>query len=215
MSNRKEVEEKHVQQVIGIAGDGKLKDGGAASNEFREFLGMVPSTLLGRYADDCLKEKFENSGLALQDIINQVGARLGFKVEPGRYRGTPGEVGFDGLWYAPDENCIVVEVKTTDAYRIALDTVAVYRQKLIAENRLAEGKSSILIVVGRSDTGDLEAQVRGSRHAWDIRMISIDFLLRLMRSKEALGDPKIISKSRQVLMKHEITSVKRIIDHAF
>src|ERR1035437_8873392 len=131
--HRKELEKKHVQQVIGFAGEGKLRDGGPASKEFREFLALVPSTLLARYADDCLKDRFENSGLALQDIINQVGARLGFKVDQGRYRGTPGEVGFDGLWHAPDENCIVVEVKTTDAYRIDLGKVAVYRRKLIAE----------------------------------------------------------------------------------
>src|SRR4029077_11241915 len=174
-----------------------------------------PSGLLAKYADDCLKDKFDGSGLALQDIINQVGARLGFKVDQGRYRGTPGEIGFDGLWHAPDENCIVVEVKTTDAYRIDLDTVAVYRRKLIAEKKLAEGKSSILIIVGRNDTGDLEAQVRGSRHAWDIRMISIDFLLRLMRLKEELGDPKIISKIRRVLMPQEFTKVDGIIDLVF
>lgn len=214
-SNRKELEQKHVQQVIGFAGDGKLKDESSASKEFREFLALVPSGFLAKYADDCLKDKFDSSGLALQDIINQVGSRLGFKVDEGRYRGIPGEVGFDGLWHAPDENCIVVEVKTTDAYRIDLDIVAAYRRKLIAGGKLAEGKSSILIIVGRNDTGDLEAQVRGSRHAWDIRMISIDFLLRLMRLKEELGDPKIISKIRRVLMPQEFTKVDGIIDLVF
>jgi hypothetical protein len=214
-TNQKELEQKHVQQVIGFAGDGKLKDGGPASKEFREYLGLVPPVWLARYADDCLKEKFDNSGFALQDIINQVGTRLGFKVEHGRYRGSPGEIGFDGLWQAPDGNCIVVEVKTTDAYRIDLGTVAAYRRKLMAEGKLDEGKSSILIVVGRSDTGDLEAQVRGSRHAWDIRMISVDFLLRLMRLNEGLGDPKIVNKIRRVLMPQEFTKVDGIVDLVF
>ncbi len=57
-------------------------------------------------------------------------------------------------------------------------------------------KSSILIVVGRQDTGDLEAQVRGSRHAWEIRLISVDALLQLMnrqgearRSRDCFQDP--------------------------
>ena len=211
----KEIQDKHVQQVIGFAGDGKLRDGGDASKEFRDFLALVPSSFLSRYAEDCLTDKFDGSGFALQDVINEVGKRLGFRVEQGRYRGTPGEIGFDGLWVAPDENTLVTEVKTTDAYRIDLETVATYRRKLIGEGRAKETNCSILIIVGRSDTGDLEAQVRGSRHAWDIRLISIDGLLRLMRLKEELDDPKIMDKIRKVLMPQEFTKVDGIIDLVF
>jgi DNA mismatch endonuclease (patch repair protein) len=127
----KEIQEKHVQQVIGFAGDGKLRDGGVASREFRDFLAVVPSSFLSRYANDCLTDKFDAGGLALQDVINEVGTRLGFRVEKGRYRGTPGEIGFDGLWISPDGNAIIVEVKTTDAYRIDLGTVAAYRRNVI------------------------------------------------------------------------------------
>jgi hypothetical protein len=107
----KEIQDKHVQQVIGFAGDGKLRDGGDASKEFRDFLALVPSSFLSRYAEDCLTDKFDGSGFALQDVINEVGKRLGFRVEQGRYRGTPGEIGFDGLWVAPDENALVTEVR--------------------------------------------------------------------------------------------------------
>jgi len=211
----KEIQDKHVQQVIGFAGDGKLRDGGNASKEFRDFLALVPSSFLSRYANDCLTDKFDNSGLALQDVINEVGTRLGFRVEQGRYRGTSGEIGFDGLWISPDEDGLVVEVKTTDAYRIDLETVATYRRKLIADGRIKDSNCSILIIVGRTDTGDLEAQVRGSRHAWDIRLISIDGLLRLMHLKEELDDPKIMGKIRQVLTPQEFTKVDGIIDLVF
>jgi len=211
----KEIQDKHVQQVIGFAGDGKLRDGGVASKEFRDFLALVPSNFLSRYANDCLTDKFDNSGLVLQDVINEVGTRLGFRVEQGRYRGTSGEIGFDGLWISPDEDGLVVEVKTTDAYRIDLETVATYRRKLIADGRIKESNCSILIIVGRTDTGDLEAQVRGSRHAWDIRLISIDGLLRLMHLKEELDDPKIMGKIRQVLTPQEFTKVDGIIDLVF
>ncbi len=211
----KEIQDKHVQQVIGFAGDGKLRDSGDASKEFRDFLALVPSSFLSRYAEDCLTDKFDGSGFALQDVINEVGKRLGFRVEQGRYRGTPGEIGFDGLWVSPDDNALVTEVKTTDAYRIDLETVATYRRKLIGEGRAKETNCSILIIVGRSDTGDLKAQVRGSRHAWDIRLISIDGLLRLMRLKEELDDPKIMDKIRKVLMPQEFTKVDGIIDLVF
>ncbi|MEO5804794.1 MAG: hypothetical protein ABIR24_14815, partial [Verrucomicrobiota bacterium] len=175
----------------------------------------VPSSFLERYAIDCLTDKFDGNGFALQDVINEVGKRLGFRVQQGRYRGIQGEIGFDGFWVSPDEHAMVTEVKTTDAYRIDLETVAAYRRKLIGEGRAKETNCSILIIVGRSDTGDLEAQVRSSRHAWDIRLISIDGLLRLMRLKEELDDPKTMDKIRRVLTPQEFTKVDGIIDLVF
>jgi len=102
----------------------------------------------------------------------------------GRYRGATNANGFDGLWTTDDGDAILVEVKTTDAYRVSLETTAGYRRKLIRGGEIAEDKSSILYIVGRDDTGDLEAQVRGSRHAWDVRLISVGALLRLLRIKE-------------------------------
>ena len=47
----------------------------------------------------------------------------------------------------PDERSIVVEVKTTDAYRIDLDTIAGYRGSLKAAGKVKD-RSSMLIVVG-------------------------------------------------------------------
>jgi hypothetical protein len=213
--SRTDLEGKQVQQIIAIAGSGKLLDGGDASKEFRDFLSHVPSTLLARYAEECLNEKFENGGLALQDVVNQVGRRLGFQVEDGRYRGSSGQSGHDGLWKSSLGEEIIVEVKTTDAYRVALDAIAEYRKKLIQEAKVVEAKSSILIVVGRQDTGDLEAQIRGSRHAWDIRLISVDSLIRLMILKETVEDPQMLKKIAGVLVPQEFTRVDGIIDLVF
>ena len=100
-------------------------------------------------------------------------ARLDFEIRRGTYRGSKGRTGFDGIWRSEDGRAIVVEVKTSDTHRIELDRLSDYRKKLIAERAIPETESSILLVVGRSDTGDLEAQVRGSRHAWDVRLISV------------------------------------------
>src|SRR5688572_19452597 len=95
-----QLEDKHVQQIIVFAGSGRLLDGNACSTEFRQFLSQVPSRLLRKYADDCLGGRFEDSGAALQDVINEVGSRLGFDVTNGRYRGVPNQIGFDGIWKA-------------------------------------------------------------------------------------------------------------------
>lgn len=182
-SSQSQLETKRVHQVLAVAGSGRLQDGSDTSVEFRTFLGQVPSLVLTRYADECLTDKFDQGGFALQDVINEIGRRLGFSVQDGRYKGTAGQSGHDGLW-SSGSNCIVVEVKTTDAYRINLDTLAGYRRQLVTANKISDENSSMLIVVGRQDTGDLEAQIRGSRYGWNIRLISIDALVRLLRLKE-------------------------------
>jgi hypothetical protein len=210
-----QVKDKHVQQLIAFAGDGKLVDGGDGSAEFRAFLSHVPSGLLTRYASECLEEAFPNSGLALQDIVNEVGARLGGRVTPGRYRGGAGLIAHDGLWAFPDGHSLVVEVKTSDAYRIDLNKLAAYRKALAQGDLLAEDRSSVLIVVGRQDTGDLEAQIRGSRHAWDMRLISVDALLALLTIKEDVEDPQIVQRIHQILAPREFTRLDAIVDVLF
>jgi hypothetical protein len=210
-----QIQAKHVQQLIAFAGEGHLADGNDASAEFRQFLSNVSSELLLRYTDECLQTKFDGSGFALQDVVNEIGARLGFEVTPGRYRGTSGSIGFDGLWLGPEGNHIIVEVKTTDAYRIDLDTIADYRRNLIKSGQVKEEESSILIIVGRQDTGDLEAQIRGSRHAWDVRLISVDSLIRLLTIREEVEDPSIEARIRAILVPREFTRVDGIIDLAF
>jgi hypothetical protein len=211
---REQVEGKHVSQVIAFAGEGKLRDGKAASSEFRDFLSLIPSDLLRQYGNQCL-DSFENSGFALQDVVNQIGHRLGFQVVDGRYRGIVGQIGYDGIWRFPEGHAVIVEVKTTDAYRIDLNTIAAYRDNLVNEGKISKGQSSILIVVGRQDTGDLEAQIRGSRHAWDIRLISVDALMRLMFLKEEVEDPQIINKISAILIPREFTRLDEIIDIVF
>jgi hypothetical protein len=217
-TSRKELEDKHIRQVIAIAGGGKLLDGSDASKEFREFLSSVPSGYLSKYALQCFEEKFEDSGIVLQDIVNQVGKRLGFDISYGRYRGSTKEIGFDGLWNTPNEGgAIVIEVKTSVDFKIDLNTLANYRRALIKEQKIDADNSSILIVVGRDldNTENLEEQIRGSKYAWDVRLISVDSLLRLMNLKEKLEDPQTLNKIPTILLPQEYTKVDGIIDLVF
>jgi hypothetical protein len=136
-------------------------------------------------------------------------------VEPGRYRGTTKQTGQDGLWRFPTGRAIVIEVKTTDAYSINLNTIAGYRKSLIASGDLSEETSSILLVVGRQETDNLEAQIRGSKYAWNIRVISVDALLRLMFIKEELEDPALVHRIHAVLVPHEFTRLDSIAELLF
>jgi hypothetical protein len=213
--SREIFENKTLAQILSFIGDGKLKDYNSTSKEYRELLDQVPFRLLQKFADNCLTDKFEDSGFALQDIINQIGIRLGFSVEHGLYRGKQNEIGFDGIWKSKDGHSIIVEVKTTDAYRINLDSIAEYRTKLIEQERINNTQSSILIVVGRQDTGDLEAQIRGSKHAWDLRLLSTDSLLNLLNLKETLNDTKTIQQINELLKPKEYTRIDKLIELIF
>ncbi|MBV9852812.1 MAG: hypothetical protein JO250_24395 [Armatimonadetes bacterium] len=213
-SNPQAILQLNIEQVVANAGDGKLKDESTCSHELRTFLTQVPGERLSEYAEHCLSNSFPKSGIVLQDIVNELGRRLDYQVENGRYQGVVGSIGFDGIWSSPESNDIVVEVKTTDAYRIALDTVATYRSKLQAAGKL-KGHASILIVVGREDTGELEAQVRGSRHAWDMRLISIDALITLVKLKESTEAGVTGSKLRSVLIPMEFTRLDALVDVMF
>lgn len=213
-SSRDEVLKMTVEQVVSSAGDGHLRDGSEASKEFRGYLRVCPSESLFDYARYCLENSFEKGGVVLQDIVNELGRRLDFDVEDGLYQGKKTVVGFDGIWRSSGDADILVEVKTTDYVAVSLEKIAEYRQRLYAEHRI-EPNASMLVIVGREDTGALEAQVRGSRYAWDMRLISVERLIKLVQIKEKSDDPTTLSQIGQLLRPFEYTKIDRIIDVIF
>jgi hypothetical protein len=213
-SDREAVLGQKIQQVVSNAGDGLLLDGNQASVEFREFLTLVPIDSLFAYAHQCLDVPFQKSGAVLQDLVNELGRRLDFEVKNGYYQGRRNAIGFDGIWSFPGEAELVVEVKTTDAYTFPLETMNEYREGLIAQHQISRS-ASILIVVGREDTGALEAQVRGSRFAWDIRLISVESLIKLVQIRTKSDDLATVRQIHQLLRPFEYTKVDKIIDILF
>ena len=174
----------------------------------------MPSDRLFAYARHCLEFPFNKSGLVLQDIVNELGRRLDLEVENGLYQGKRTAVGFDGIWRSTGEPDVIVEVKTTDYVTVNLDRLADYKERLVNEGRI-QRNASILIVVGREDTGALEAQVRGSRYAWDMRLISVERLIKLVQIKEKSDDPATVYQIRQLLQPFEYTKIDKIIDVIF
>lgn len=203
-----------IQQIVNAAGDGKLRNNSECSAEIRQYFRDIPIKKIGSYVEQCLTGAFDKSGMVLQDLINEIGRRLDYRVDNGQYQGTVNAVGFDGFWQSSEGHSLVVEVKTTDTYRISLDTIANYRLKLIASGHI-RATSSILIVVGRDDTGELEAQVRGSRHAWDIRLISADAMMRLAELKENTEGDDTGKKIRSILKPMEYTRLDEMINIMF
>lgn len=203
-----------IEQLVATAGDGNLKDGSACSDEIREYFQGESIDRLAEHVNRCLEAPFNKSGLVLQDLVNELGRRLGYQVSDGVYQGTSKGDNFDGLWEDDDGRAIVVEVKTTDTYTIKIDKIANYRRLLIDSNEIP-GKSSCLIVVGRQDTGEVEAQIRGSKHAWDTRMLSTEALISLVRIKESADEDETIQKIKSLLIPFEYTRLDHLVDILF
>ena len=66
-------------------------------------------------------------------------------------------------------------------------------------------------MVGREDTGALEAQIRGSRYAWEMRLISVGALIQLVQVKEKSDDASTVRQIRELLKPFEYTKIDQII----
>ena len=215
-----EFSDHSLKNIVGIFAGGELIDGNARSNQFRKLLSeyCTPEDL-DRFARDALnpKRRFDDAGLALQDIVNEVGRRLDFAVRSGLYRGTPLSPGWDGLWQLErSKRSLVVEVKTTGNFLIELDTIAKYRTQLIVDGGIPQGdEAAMLLVVGRGDTEQVENQIRGSRYAWDMRLISVESLLNLMSLKMESDNPGVTDKIHNLLFPTEFTRLDKIVEMAF
>jgi hypothetical protein len=191
-----------------------MRDGSVCSVELRTFLQEVTSDVLERFANECLDVSFDDSGFVLQDVVNEIGRRLEFETTSGLYRGKRNALGFDGIWRSGGGLELVVEVKTTDTYNVNLDQVSSFRSRLIDSRQLGPD-SSVLFVVGRQDTGALEAQIRGSPHAWIMRVIGASSLIRLLKVKEKSDSSAVIARIKALLRPVEYTRVDGVVDLMF
>lgn len=215
ISDRTQITSKRLQQLIAFAGEGVLKDGNDTSSELRALLAVVPSELIVNWVEELLRDRFGDFGFVMQDIVNEVGARLGFDVEPGAYRGRQGQPGQDGIWKSPDGRVIIVESKASTTYKISLSRISAYRESAAATCGLNPDEISILVIVTEEDTEELEAQVRGSRYAWSVRLLGIRSLLKLLKTNESLDDPSVRRQIQSLLYPQEFTRLDRIIDLVF
>ena len=101
-SNPDEVGQTSIEQIVAMAGDGNLKDASHCSHELREYLTQADTPKLASYIQHCLSTSFPKGGLVFQDLVNELGRRLDYKVLNGRYQGTVNAIGFDGIWTSPE-----------------------------------------------------------------------------------------------------------------
>ena len=196
-----------LKQIVNIAGDETLENE-AAVKEVREFFSLIDAQTMERLLKECYskekKHKFEARGFAFQDLINEMGRRLGYEVENGLYRGRKNEVGFDGLWQANDGSYIIMESKVSGDYAFIPETVIGYRDKLITERGIPRKKISVLLVYGRDEKNALRSAVKGSDESPIMRLISANALFQLVR---------ILSYSKSLTNINQINTILRPRDY--
>ena len=196
-----------LKQIVNIAGDETLESEETVK-EMREFFTLIDSQTMERLLKECYskekKHKFEARGFAFQDLINEMGRRLGYEVENGLYRGKKNEVGFDGLWKAKDGSYIIMESKVSGDYAFIPETVIGYRDKLIAERAIPRKKISVLVVYGRDEKNALRSAIKGSDESPNMRLISANALFQLVR---------ILIYSKSLVSANQIYTILRPRDY--
>lgn len=166
---------------------GKLDDAlgpGTPRERFRKFLkeNVKEVATVRDYIGECLRNSGEQYSCALQDLVNHLGGFLEFEVVFGRYRGVPGQIGFDGFWKSPADFSIVVESKTTEVYTIKTSTLVGYIDGLISERKIPDRDHALgLYVIGRPDPElqQLRNTILAEKRTRELRIISIESLLSL------------------------------------
>jgi hypothetical protein len=173
---------EEILRLVGPLDDSPGDD--TARERFRRFLknNVKEVGQIRDYVEACLRNSGDEYNRALQDLVNYVGEFLGFEVTFGRYRGVPGQVGFDGHWKSPMGFHAVVEVKTTETYAVRAATLVGYVDELISEKKVPNWDSAIgLYVVGRPDPAvhQVENAIVAEKRTYQLRIISVESLLSL------------------------------------
>jgi len=89
-----------------------------------------------------------------------------------------------------------------------------WRDLLDEHGKLDKEQSSVLIVICQldDDTTDLEAQIRGSRYSWQVRVISLEALFKMVALKSATDDPASAKLLRGILIPREFTKLDALLD---
>lgn len=207
-----------LKQVVNIAGDGSLENV-ASINELRQFFSMIDLQTMERLLRECIqrdkKFKFDTRGFAFQDLINEMGSRLGYEIEHGLYRGRKNEIGFDGLWKSNNGEYIIMESKTSDDYSLSIEAVVGYRDQLVIDHKISKKKCSILIVYGRDNKNALRNTVKGSDEAKNIRLISATALFQLVRIYCEAKSPTVKNQINSVLQPRDYFVLDNLVELVF
>ncbi len=186
----KHFKEKHIKQILSWTAN---FDEEKKKEELRKLFSIIPISQIEKYVNECIQDKFEENGYVFQDLVNELGKRIGFDVIFGRYKGVKGKNGFDGIWKSKEGVDFVVESKVTDLFPIKLEKIHGYKEDLIEKGEISKDNSYVILVLGRVDSKTAQSIIRGSQYKWNTVQIGIESLLLLAKKRNEILDKQIIA----------------------
>jgi len=179
-----------LDRIVKLAGE--WTDESRASQEFRSLLEdeQTPTEDIEAYLHEAVQGSEGYHNRSLQDIVNNLGQRLGFQVEYGVYQGNDDQIGFDGHWVstAPEEDIhLIVETKTSTAYAIDPSQAGGYMDELSNGNDIDREQIYGLYVIGQGDVETVAKTVLGSQYRDRMRVITAERLLNLLKIQQESG----------------------------
>lgn len=179
-----------LDRIVNLAGD--WTDGSRASEQFREIISDEQTTTeeIESYLNEAIEGSERHHNRALQDLVNNVGRRLGFEVEYGVYQGRSDTIGYDGHWISTttdDETHLIVETKTSSTYTIDPSQAGEYMHEFVEREDVDRNQVYGLYVMGDDDTETISQTILGSQYRDRMRVITARRLLKLLEIQEDSG----------------------------
>jgi hypothetical protein len=179
-----------LNRIVNLAGD--WTDDSRASEQFREIIENEQTTTdeIDAYLTAAIDGSEQYHNRALQDLVNNIGRRLGFQIEYGVYQGRSDTIGFDGHWVSTatdDDTHLIVETKKTTAYSIDPGQAGGYMTELADADDLERSQVYGLYVIGEGNVGTVAQTVFGSQYRDRMRIITASRLLDLLEIQQNSG----------------------------
>ena len=185
--------------LLGLTGG--LIDDSPASVRFRENI-ESPNIKLAEietWISQALVQPLEPQRLvALQDLANSIGKRLGFSVTYGRYDKQPSDwLQFDGLWRIDTDLFATIDVYSSRLEAIDFKSLEQAAEKLKKSNNLLSKCSLLHIFVICNDyDNDVNDEIRKSRLHSKIRLLPMSTFLEILK----MNLENVISQSQLPLV---------------
>lgn len=179
-----------LDRIVALAGE--WTDKSRASEQFREIIEDEQTTTeaIETYLHEAIDGSDQHHNRALQDLINNIGRRLGFEVEYGVYQGVSDTIGYDGHWVSTateEDTHLIVETKTTTTYSIDPSQAGGYMSELVEQEDIDRDQIYGLYVIGKGDIETVAKTVLGSQYRDRMRVITAQRLINLLEIQEDSG----------------------------
>lgn len=173
--------------IVSLAGD--WADSSRASKQFREIIENEQTSTeeISAYLQEAINGTDDHHNRAIQDLVNNIGQRLGFRVDYGVYQGRSDTIGYDGHWVSAateTETHLIVETKKSTSFSIDLNQAGGYIDEFTDQRDISHEQVYGLYVIGEGNIETVAQTILGSQYREQMRVIRAEQLLNLLEIQQ-------------------------------